>query len=262
VAAVLVGVLLSLLGPPLGFGGAAGRYRGFLVLGGWILLPCWGAALGAAYAAQRAARGRERVVALVLALVLAALPVAFHPVVPAEPPARMPATTEAKVRAIRRWSFESADGVQRIVALSRDPDVEVRQQAALALGENLVVADLEADSVAHGSRFAHDPLRDSIRTRLAELTAADPVEAIRIEAAHALWRSPRAFGRVAPAAETLAAVLDRARGGESPSRSLALALEAAAVEPDSSLKQAARRLAARATDPELRKLATEAAAWR
>src|SRR5258708_7387057 len=62
------------------------------------------------------------------------------------------------------------------------------------------------------ARFATLPLRDSLRLGLCELLV-DPAPSVRAEAARALWKAPRAFGPVPAAAESLAAVLDRARGG-------------------------------------------------
>jgi hypothetical protein len=94
---------------------------------------------------------------------------------------------------------------------------------------------------------------------LLEALARDSVESIRAEAARALWKAPRAFGVQPAAAETLAAVLDRAGQEGSLERLTWLALDAAAGPPNASLKAAARRLAARTPDVELSRQAAAAA---
>ena len=174
----------------------------------------------------------------------------------------------AKARAIRRWSYASPDGVRHILALRGDPDALVREQVALALGVNLIVSDLEHAGPTPGcptcppARFAALPLRDSLRLGLGELLL-DPAPAVRAEAARALWKSPRAFGPVPAAAESLAAVLDRARGGptaEVPERLVWLALDAATGVPYPALKRAAAGFAAATADTALSAAARRAAA--
>ncbi|MBI5709623.1 MAG: hypothetical protein HZC42_04850 [Candidatus Eisenbacteria bacterium] len=263
--AVLAGALLALLlGAAAGFllrvagaGDAAERYRAWLVAGGWLALPSWGGAAGALRAARDASAPGARLGALALALLLAALPLVVRPLVPEEPEGRLPRSREARVRAIRRWSYRSPALVGRIVTLSRDPDPWVREEAVLALGRNLVVSDIEHPVVSRPSRFLHHPLRDSLALRLAE-ALADPLPAIRAEAARALWLAPRTFGPQPAAAGTLAALLDRAAAADT-TRIAWLALDAAAGRRDSTLAAAARRFGARATGPALRRAARSAA---
>jgi len=147
-----------------------------------------------------------------------------------------------------------------VLDLSRDPDPRVREQAVLALGVNLIVDDIQRATERQPSRFAAHPLRARLRDRLLEALARDSVESIRAEAARALWKAPRAFGAQPAAAETLAAVLDRAGQEGSLERLAWLALDAAAGPPSVPLKAAARRLAARTPDPELSRQAAAAAA--
>jgi hypothetical protein len=126
-----------------------------------------------------------------------------------------------------------------------------------ALGDNRVVRDVER--FGHRSRFEHDPLRDTVRTRLTEMMVSERWYRMRAEAAYALWCAPRAFGSVDAAAETLAAVLDRYRSSAlvvnrgpfvgpclilplMPERPEMLALKAAAIRPGPVLEQAALRL--------------------
>jgi hypothetical protein len=225
----------------------------------WIAFPAWGAALGAWLVVRERSRGRGGLVALAAVLTIA--PFLYHPVMSPDAPWREPSTPEAKTRAIRRWSLSSPAQVARIVPLSRDPDPVIRQQAVQALGINLVVKGLDVAPLGRPLRFQSAALRDSLRGRLLEALAGDPLEGVRVEAAHALWSHPRVFGRAAAAAETLAAALDRARPlSERPDRTTYLALDAMAGEPDSILRAAARRFAAREPEPTTRGAVLRAAA--
>ena len=254
---------------------AAEGVRDFLNGGGWIRLPLWGAAAGAVRALGWAGAARARILCAALALGLIGLSAALRPeargAAPAGPPAsrgpglRGPA---AKARAIRRWSYASPDGVRQILALRHDPDALVREQVALALGVNLIVSDLEHAAPGTNcatcppARFAALPLRDSLRLGLRELLG-DPAPAVRAEAARALWKAPRAFGPEPDAAESLAAVLTRARRGSAPDvpeRLVWLALDAAAGAPYPALKRAAAGFAAATSDTALRRAALLAAA--
>jgi len=184
-------------------------------------------------------------------------PLAWHPFVPegvAPPP---PATNEGKLRLIRRSSYRSPAELVPILALSRDPDPDVRAHATLALGVNLIVTDIEHDRPAFPSRYAAHPFRDSLRVQLTR-ALADPVERVRIEAARALWKAPRTFGPQPAAAETIAAVLGRCASREDAGREAWLALDAAAGPPDSLLRAAAERFAALTPDTALARAARTA----
>jgi hypothetical protein len=194
------------------------------------------------------------VVAVLLALVL----LIAIPKPPPRPFAVAPQSLSAKARAIRKSSFESPEALKRMLPLSRDPDPRVRELAVLALGVNLVVADLGRATPETPSVYAASPLRDSLRTRLLE-TLRDPVEGVRAEAARALWKAPAAFGAHPEAAETLAAVLDRALRPEAPERLAWLALDAAAGAPHPALKRAAARFALATPDTALARAARRAA---
>jgi len=209
-------------------------------------VPLWGAAIGLGFGAW-SARGVGRGARLLLAAGLAALPLIWKPAVGVPAESAMPRTPAAKTLALRRWAFHDPASVARLVALSRDPDPTLREQAMLSLGVNLVVADLQGASPRTPSPFERAPLRDSLRLRLVE-GLRDPVEAVRAEAARALWKAPRAFGAQPAAAETLVAVLDREPRPPSPGRLAWLALDAAAGVPDPALREAAARFAARVPD--------------
>ncbi|HKQ56669.1 MAG TPA: hypothetical protein VJY35_02265, partial [Candidatus Eisenbacteria bacterium] len=140
---------------------------------------------------------------------------------------------------------------------TRDPDPVVREQAVLALGVNLVVAGIEGETPEHPSPFAALPLRDSIAARL-DAALHDSSEAVRAEAARALWKAPHTFGTRPAAAETLAAVLDRARAALTVERLAWLALDAAAGAPYPALKAAAARFAAVTSDSDLARAARRA----
>lgn len=260
IGAALAGwMLLELLGDPSRSARAlpaARAYREWLVAGGWFWLPLWGCALAAALGARWVERRSMRVATWLLAAGLALAPLALRPRVPTGLPAVVPRSPFARASAIRRWAFESADGVRRIVPLASDASPVIREQAVLALGVNVVVASLQSPGSAAPSP-ALAGLRDTVRTALAR-ALRDSVEAVRAEAARALWNAPRAFGPEPVAAESLAAILDRAPRAGMPERLAWLALDAAAGPPDRRLKEAARRFAARAPDPELAAAARKA----
>jgi len=260
-AAAALGLGLELPGTPAALRGTAAGLRDFLNAGGWVRLPLWGAAFGALAALGWARAPRVRAAALglaALALALAALPRPdLRDLVPAARGPR-PAGVAAKSVAIRRGAYASPAGVRDILALRADPSPLIREQVALALGVNLIVSDIEHAPAGRPARFAGLPLRDSLRAGLLELLA-DSVEAVRAEAARALWKAPRTFGAVPAAAETLAAVLARAGRPEVPERLAWLALDAAAGAPDPALKRAAAEFAAVTADPDLRRAARLAA---
>ncbi len=236
-------------------------FRAFLVAGGWAWIPLWGAALSA-LGALRAAPGRStRALTLGVVALLAALPLVFRPAYVEIERQESPSTPDAKRRAILRWSYRTPETVGRIVALSRDPNPQVREQAVLALGVNRVVSDIENADDQRPAKYLAHPVRDSLRVRLLE-SLSDPAEEVRIEAARALWKAPRTFGAQPAAAETLAGLLDRAlRPGAIP-RLTMLALDAAAGAPHAGLRAAAARFAVAATDPTLRGAARDALAAR
>ena len=238
--------------------GLAAAFRTWLATGGWLKAPLWGAALAALIALPRAVTAGERRGTLALALGLAALPLAVHTrelPAGAEPP---PRGARATARAILRWSYRTPGTVLEIVGVSRDHDPVLREQAVLALGVNIVVADIEHATVTRPSRFASSPVRDSVRARLIECLG-DPVESVRAEAARALWKAPVTFGTSAAAAETLAAILDRAADPGRPERLAWLALDAACGVPNDRLRRAAGRFASATGDTELKRRARLAA---
>ncbi|HET7224661.1 MAG TPA: hypothetical protein VFK69_03015, partial [Candidatus Eisenbacteria bacterium] len=206
-----------------------------------------------------ASGARQRAQAFALAVVLASLPLVARPVVPPRPEAAPPRTRLAKVRAIRRWSYESPASLARVIGMSRDPDPDIREQAALAMGLNVIVTDIEHPAITRPSRYADHPLRVVLRTRLIELVRGDPSLAVRAEAARALWNAPHAFGAVPEAADTLAAVLDRTATTAGPERLAWLALDAAAGAPDAHLEAAAARFARTTPDSALASAARRAA---
>lgn len=257
-AMVVAGWLLLAVGRVAGRPDAASGYRAFLAAGGWVWFPLWGAALGALRAAIAFTAPAPRAALLAAALALALLPLAWRPDLAMEREDAVPVTREAKMRAVLRWSYRSPENVLRILAISRDPDPRVREQAVLALGRNRVVTDIENSTPLRPATLLRSPVRDSLRTRLAE-ALHDPVEVVRAEAARALWNAPRTFGAQPAAAETLAAVLNRAAEGVTLERLVWLALDAAAGPPDASLQAAAARFAAATADTALRRRALEAA---
>jgi hypothetical protein len=121
------------------------------------------------------------------------------------------------------------------------------------------VTDLEKATPMRPARYEQSPVRDSLRVRLLVALKSDPSESVRAEAARALWKAPRTFGAVPAAAETLAAVLDRAPRIGRPTRATWLALDSAAGAPDSALKSAAARFAATTSDTAIARVASLAA---
>jgi len=239
--------------------GPGHAYRAWLSNGGWVWPSVYAAAIAAWLAARRMTPGRGRLAARGFALLLVLAPLVWHPFVPegvAPPP---PGTNEGKLRLIRRSSYRSPAELVPILALSRDPDPDVRAHATLALGVNLIVTDIEHDRPAFPSRYASHPLRDSLRVQLTR-ALADPVERVRIEAARALWKAPRTFGPQPAAAGTLAAVLDRCAPRQDAGREAWLALDAAGGAPDSLLRAAAERFAALTPDTALARVARAALA--
>jgi hypothetical protein len=253
-SAAVAGFLLAAIGRIQGSARATHVFREFLNAGGWLWIALWGAALAALVALPWASRTAQRVATVGIALALAALPLIFRPRVLEIERTEHPRTAREKARAVLRWSFRSPASVERIVSMSRDPDPGVREQAALALGVNLVVADIES-SPLRPSRFAGLAVRDSIGDRLRDLLRNDPDPAVGAQSARALWKAPIAFGRVDAAAETLAAFLDRARDPRSLERLTWLALDAAAGAPHPALRAAAARFAATTSDRELARAA-------
>jgi hypothetical protein len=258
IGAALAGwALLELLGGA-ARGAWADAYRRWVEAGGWFWLPLWGCALGAAIGARWVERRPMRIATVLGALALALAPLALRPRVPVALPSAAPRSPVARATAIRRWAFESADGVRRIVPFAMDPSPVLREQAVLALGVNVLVANLQSPGFPMPPNPVLAGLRDTVRTAL-ERALRDSVEAVRAEAARALWKAPRAFGAEPAAAETLAAVLDRAPRTGMPERLAWLALDAAAGDPDPALKAAARRFAARTKDRDLAAAARKAA---
>jgi hypothetical protein len=258
VVLVAAGFGSQLLARALGRPELAVAVREFVAQGAWIRVPLAGAAVGAASAAWSSA-GRRRALAAGVAVVfgLAAAFLSPAPVTSLE--SRPIRGTRAKIRAILKGSFQSPAAVARVLELSFDPDPRVREQAVLTLGVNLIVNDVEHALGPGPSRYAGDPLREKLRERLRDAMARDSVESIRAEAAHALWKAPRTFGLQPAAADTLAAVLDRAGRPGSLERLAWLALDAAASPPSPVLEAAARRLAARTPDADLARVARAAA---
>jgi hypothetical protein len=235
-------------------------FRRALTPTGWIGLPVVGAGLGALTSlawAGSAARAL-RVLALGLALCVLGSALVARPPTTLPVGASSPGSARGKTREIRRAAFLSASAIAGILHYTRDPDPVIREQAVLALGVNRVVAGIEHASPDRPSPDEDLPLRDSIRVRL--LTAlGDREEAVRAEAARALWKAPRAFGSEPAAAESLAAILDRAMRPGTVERIAWLALDAAAGAPDPGLKAAAARFAAATPDSDLARAARLAA---
>jgi len=205
-------------------------YRAFLANGGWWLLSLWGAAAGTLLTAPRLASPLPRAGALFGAAALIALPLVIKAQFADDSTPRIPASAAGKRSAILRWSYRSLPGLRLTLDLALDPDSMVREQAVIALGRNLVVSDLERADEEHAPRFADLPLRHELRDRLIEVLRGDSLEVLRVEAAHALWLAPRAFGPQPEAAETLSAVLAR---GDSTRTGAALARRALHARPDS-----------------------------
>lgn len=238
---------------------AGHAYRAWLSAGGWAWPALYGAALGAWLAARRLPQRRDRVLARALAGLLVLAPLVWHPFVPERMRAPLPPTAEGRIRLIRRLSYRSPGEVARLLPLSRDLDPAVRARAAVALGVNTIVTDIEHDRPGFPSRYADHPLRDSLRIRLAGLLE-DPDALVRAEAAHALLEAPRAFGAQPAAAETLAAMLGRRAAWSDPGREAWLALDAAAGSADTALRAAARDFAEASPDTALARRARAALA--
>jgi hypothetical protein len=256
-ATIAIAWAVSWLAPPRGPAFLDVLFTRALTPSGWIGLPLLGAGLGALLALGWVTPGRPALRLLLVALPLlvgGALLVARPPSATPAASAARPGSPRAKARAILKASFRSPATVATILPYAGDRDPVVRQQAVLALGVNLVVAGIEHETSEHPSPFARLPLRDSLRVRLLA-ALGDPVEDVRAEAARALWKAPRTFGAQPAAAETLAAVLDRALLPGSVERLTWLALDAAAGRPDPGLRAAAARFAAATPDPELARVA-------
>jgi hypothetical protein len=257
-AAVAAGYLLRFAGARI----AAEAVRRFLTAGGWLWMPLWGAAAGALAALPWCRGWRTRSAVALLALLLALSPLVLRARVPELLESGSPPRTAlGKANALRRWAYRSPEAVARILPYAADPNPVVREQAALALGINLIVSDVEHADRNRPAHFAQHPLRDSLRARLRG-ALADPVEAVRAEAARALLKAPITFGPEPEAADTLAAMLDRADRPEALERLAWLALDAAAVSEAPALRQAAARFAARTPDTTLRRIARAALARR
>jgi hypothetical protein len=227
---------------------------------GWIGLPILGAGLGAlaSLAWEKTVAGTLRVLGLGLACCVVGSALIARPIPSRSPGWVAPQSVRGKTQAIRRAAFRSPATVASILHYTRDPDPTVREQAVLALGVNLVVAGIEHATPDRPSRYQDLPLRDSLRARLlAALADDDP--GVRGEAARALWKAPRTFGPHPAAAESLAAILDRALAPGSIERLTWLALDAAAGSPHDRLKLAAARFAAATPDSELARAARLAA---
>ncbi len=254
-ATVVAGFLLKLSGVP----GAAPRLARFLSGGGWLALLLWGAG-GGALTALPWARSRRRAAATFLVAVAAFALGGLSATRPRDVgfSGSPPRGARAKARAILRSSFGSPETVARILPYLRDPDPVVREQAALALGVNVIVSAIEREDARSSSRYAALGLRSEMRDALLA-ALADSEESVRAEAARALWKAPRTFGVQPAAAETLAAVLERALRPEAVERLAWLALDAAAGAPHPTLKAAAARFAASTADSELARAARKAA---
>ena len=227
-AAVTLGFGLAWIGGAIGHPEWAGSYRRFLADGGWWLLCLWGAAAGALWIGSRLASPFARAGALIAAAVMIALPLVLKAQFSDDSAPRIPSSPEGKRSAILRWSYRSLPGLKLTLELSRDPDSTVREQAVIALGRNLVVSDLEREDSEHPPRFATLPLRGEMRDRLVDVLRGDPLEILRVEAAHALWVAPRAYGNRPEAAETLRAVIAR---GDSTRLAAGLARRALELRP-------------------------------
>lgn len=258
-AAAVAMATAALSGLP-GAAATADAWRGFLFAGGWLRLPLAGAAAGLLRGAFATSGATARAAVLIAAAAVAALAVTARVEVPLEGARPVPRSTRARTRAILKWSYESPAGVGRVLGLSRDPNPQVREQAVLALGVNVIVTDIERATTIRPSRFGGHPLRDSLRVRLLEVMRDDPLESVRAEAARGLWKASLAFGSQPPAAETLAAMLDRAAWPGGFERLAWMALDAAAGPADSTLLAAVSRFAGATADTGLARVARQVAA--
>jgi len=258
--AVVIAALLALPMVARNAGFLAALFARALAPTGWIGLPMLGAGLGAlttlAWAPSHASGLRRFTLAVVL-MVIGVVLVGRPPVFP-DARRAAPRGSRARMDAIRRSAFRSPTTVASMLPYAADPDPIVRQQAALALGVNLIVTGIEKATPEHPSPYVGLPLRDSLRVRLLA-ALVDPVEDVRAEAARALWKAPRTFGTQPAAAETLAAVLDRALRPAAVERLTWLALDGAAGAPYPGLQAAAARFAAATPDSDLARAARQAA---
>ena len=261
-AATVVGWSLTLgarAGLPLG--GAAEAFRAWLASGGWLKVPMWGGAIATVLALPRAVNLPQRLIGAWFLFEFGVMPFMVH-TGEAPPTADAPlAPVKTRMRAALKWSYRSPETVAKVVELSRDRDPMVREQAVMALGLNVVVDDIERATVTRPSRYSDHPVRAQLRARLDE-ALQDPVESIRAEAARALWKAPVAFGPAPAAAETLAAIIERAADPSRPERLAWCALDAAAAHPDPALRAAAERFAAATDDAKLARAARLAASVR
>jgi hypothetical protein len=253
-AVATVGFLLGPIAQWTRSPGVSAAFRDYLAAGGWLWIPMWSAAAGALTRFREAPDVRARLLVSAVALGLVLLPAVFRPVVAPEPGARDPVGRAARTRAIRKWAYGNPASVERLLAMRHEPDPVLREQVVLALGVNLVVSDVEHTSVSRPARDADPTLRARLGAALRE-AMGDSVESIRAEAARGLWRSPVAFGPAPVAAETLAAVLDRATRPAALERLAWLALDASAAQRDTTLRSAVARYAGRTPSPALARAA-------
>ena len=233
----------------------------FLTPTGWLAAPLLGAALGALATWPAAATPRRQAILAGLAVLLGAAAAGLLALPPENLPGgeSAPRGPRAIARAILRWSYRTPATVARILPYATHPDSIVREQATLALGVNLIVTDIEGATERRPARYADHPLRGQLRAAL-ESALLDSVAGVRAEAARGLWKAPRTFGAHPAAAETLAAMLDRATLPGAVERIAWLALDAAAGAPDSALRAAVARFASATTDTELAAIARDVAA--
>ena len=255
-ALVVVAFLSGVLGHP----AFRDALRAHLASGGWLAVALLGVAAGALTTLHGIRSRRQRLAVIVTALAALGLALALTwslgPAVARNSGA--PRSPRARARAILKGSFQSPHGIAQMLPYTHDPDATVREQAVLALGVNLIVSDVERASERWPAKYATHPLRDSLREHLLE-ALHDSSASIRAQAARALWKAPRTFGSQPAAAETLAAVLDRATRPGALERLAWLALDAAAGAPHPALKAAAARFAAATPDSELARVAARAA---
>lgn len=242
-AVATVGFLLGPIAQWTRSPGISGTFRDYLAAGGWLWIPMWSAAAGALTRLREAPDRRARLLVAVVALGLGLLPAVFRPVVGPEPGARDPVGRAARTRAIRKWAYGNPASVERLLTMRHEADPVLREQVVLALGVNLIVSDVERTSVSRPARDADPTLRARLGAALRE-ALGDSVESIRAEAARGLWRSPVAFGPAPTAAETLAAVLERASRPDGNERLAWLALDASATRRDTTLRGVVARVAA------------------
>ena len=152
-AATLAGWGLT-LGERVGLApGTSEAYRAWLAGGGWLKVPMWGAGIATLLAIRHAVNWPQRLLTGWFVFEFCVMPFMVH-TQPAPRGEALPQTGRAKTRAILKWSYRSPETVARIVALSRDQDPVVREQAVIALGQNVIVADIEHSAITRPSRFA------------------------------------------------------------------------------------------------------------